>query len=309
MNSPQLLKAYEPCNRAGIWSRDWERAKIDFHDLLQAGLKAGLTTDRQDYGEAAGEEIIGIASRREVVSDQHNVYDQCVHHAAISDIVSCAIRKPTDKPWTLPDPIELPNGEIWSSGAFLAPSGTSLRRVVLATSWNDDRHYAEARSWSSLGEVCVYGLPMQEAVIVLGPNRDGRRHGYWSRGLRHPVNKKLRFRKKTDKETGFKSSWTTIFREDYDEISTKEWLEAMFEDGVLQDVCFSVEVPVPEEKARQRIVDLAAKKLDLIYSTKILPDQQLSTCDFPYPCSFRVPCHSGNNPSGKYGFVPVGQIG
>jgi hypothetical protein len=309
MDIPALLTAYEPCKRKGIWSRDWERSKIDLHELLLEGIKEGVTTDREDYGEAAGERIMEISARREIVSDQHDLYSQVIHHCAIADIVSCAIRKPSEPPWGVSEPVSLPNGLQWQGGDLLAPDGLKLRRVVLATNWSDDRHYSEARSWFSLGNVCAYELPMQEAVIILGTNRDGRRHGYWSKGLRHPVNKKLRFRKKNDTETGFKSSWKTIFREDYDDISTKEWLEAMYSDGVLQDICFSVEVPVPEKTTRQKIVDLAARRLDEIYRTKELPLQQLSTCDFPIPCIFRNPCHSGNSPSGKYGFVRVDQVG
>ncbi len=305
MNSPQILTAYEPCNRKGIWSRDWERAKIDLHELLLEGIKEGLTSDRQDFNEAAGERIMEISARREIVSDQHDLYNQVIHYASISDIVSSAIRKPPDAPWGVLEPVSLPNGVEWQGSAFLSPDGAKLRRVVLATNWSDDRHYSEARSWFSLGEVCAYGLPMQEAVIILGASRNGKRHGYWSKGLRHPVNKKLRFRKRTDTATGFKSSWKEVWREDYDEISTKEWLEAMYADGVLQDICFSVEIPVPEKIARQRIVDLAARRLDEIYQTKELPPQQLSTCDWPVVCPFRSPCHSGNSPSGKYGFVRI----
>ena len=178
----------------------------------------------------------------------------------------------------------------------------------MATNWSEDRHYSEARSYFSLAESCIYELPMQQAIIVLGANRDGKRHGFWSKGLRHPVNRKLRFRKKNDTETGFKSSWRTVFREDYDEISTKEWLEAMYSDGVLQDVCFSVEVPVPEKAARQRIVDLAARKLDILYSMKELPLQNLSTCDWPIICAHRGHCHAGKEPSSKSGFVPTDQL-
>ncbi len=306
MTSPQLLTAFEHCTRKGFWSLDWERAKIDLHELLMAGITEGLTTTRQDIGEAAGEKIMEISAVKNIVSDQHDLYSQVVHHCAIADIVATAVRKPQEAPWTFPDPETLPNGVLWHSGCFLAPSGTSLRRIVLATNWSDDRHFSEAQSWHSLAESCVYGLPLQEAVIVLGASRDGRRHGYWSKGLRHPVNKKLRFRKKTDRANGFKDSWSVIFREDYDEISTREWLDAMYSDGVLQDVCFSVEIPLPEKAARQKVIDLAAKKLDILYSTKELPEPNLSTCFWPSRCHFINCCSKGESePNGKYGFVRI----
>ena len=303
MNSPQLLSSFEHCDRKGFWDRDWERAKIDFHELLMAGITEGLTTTRQDLGTAAGEAVIGIASEREILTKEHNVYDLCVHHASIADLVSTALRKPSDAPWGFPEPQTLPNGVLWHSGAFLSPDGTKLRRIVLATNWSDERHWSEARSYFSLAESCIYGLPLQQAVIVRGASRDGKRHGYWSKGLRHPANRKLRFRKKS--EGKFKDSWATIFREDHDEISTLEWLDALYSDGVFSDICFSVEIPIPEKAARQKIVDLAAKKLDIIYQTKELPEPNLSTCFWPVPCAHKGHCHSGLPPSGKYGFVQI----
>jgi hypothetical protein len=146
---------------------------------------------------------------------------------------------------------------------------------------------------------------MKEAVIILGANRDGKRHGYWSKGLRHPVNKKLRFRKKTDVSVGFKSTWATIFREDYDDIPTADWLSAMYKDGVLEDSAFSVTVDVPTKEARQHVLDLAARKLDRLMSLKTVPDEQYTGCSWPTKCTFISPCHSGQSPSGRYGFVPI----
>jgi hypothetical protein len=194
---------------------------------------------------------------------------------------------------------------MWTPSALLSPDGSHLRRVALVSNWSDDRHYSEARSWFSLGEVCAYGLPMQQVVIVLGQSRDGRRHSHWTKGLLHPANKKLRFRKKTNIAAGFKDTWHQVWREDRDEIATKDWISAMIEDDVLRDICFNVSIPVPEKAARQRILDLAARKLDRLSALKVLPDQNLSTCDWPRVCAFRNNCHSGNEPSGRYGFARI----
>ena len=128
------------------------------------------------------------------------------------------------------------------------------------------------------------------------------------RDLRHPVNKKLRFRKRNDVATGFKSSWNSVWREDYDEITTKEWLDAMYEDGVLQDVAFNVDIPVPDKEVRKKIVDLAARKLEENEDMDSLPDQCLSVCDWPKSCRFRSNCHGSAEPSWKFGFVPVDQV-
>ncbi len=306
MDSPSLLTAYEPCNRKGIWARDWERIKIDLTELLQAGIKEGLTTERKDFARAAGEKIVAIAAEREIVSDQYDLYTQVIHHAAIAEIVTSAIRKPSERPWGIAEPVTLPGGQTWYGDAFLAPDGSKLRRVALTSNWSDDKHYSFARSWYSIGEVCAHNLPMQQATIIIGQMRNGKRHGFWSHGLRHPVSKQLRFRKKNDKAVPFKSTWIEVWREDYDEIHTSDWLSAMHSDGVLADVAFNVDVPVPEPKARQQIMDLAARRLEQLWTEKELPNQQLSTCDFPVPCLFRSNCHRGDPPSGRYGFVKIG---
>ena len=307
MNSPQILTSYEGCNRSAFWSRDWQRAKIDLNELLQEGLREGVTTSRPDYGNASGERVMEISAQREIVQDKHSVYDSCIHTASLADVVSSAIRKPTEGPWLLPELVALGNGPTWHSGAFLAPSGTSLRRVVLASNWNTERHYSEARSLFSLGEVAAFGMPMQQAVIILGQSRDGKRHGYFSKGLQHPMNKRVRFRKKSDGT--FKESWGVIFREDRDEISTHDWLQAMHEDGVLADSCFSVTIEVPEREARQRIVDVMARKLDKLYNLEKIPDEQYTGCFWPLRCQYVNNCHSGQEPSGRFGFVKLDSIG
>ena len=305
MNSPTLLTSYEPCNRAGVWDRDWQRAKISLDELLQEGLKEGVTTLAKDLGEAAGERIMEISARREIVSDQHDVYNQVVHYASIADIVSHVIRKPSEAPWGIPEPVSLPNGQTWHSGAYLSPDGTKLRRIALTSNWSDNKHYSFARSWFSLGETAVFEMPMQQVTIILGQNRNGKRHGYWSHGLRHPVSKQLRFRKKTEKDKPFKSSWLEVWREDYNDISTADWLNSMLDDGVLKDVAFTVDVSVPERAIRKQLVDLAARRLDEIYSANVLPEKQLSTCDWPTVCPHKNHCHADAEPSGRYGFVRV----
>ena len=170
-----------------------------------------------------------------LVTDHLSVYDQVVHLATLADILATAIRKNNEVPWAVPERRELASGVSWTSEAFLSSDGTHLRRVALVSNWSDDRHYSEARSWRSLGEVCVYGLPMQQVVAVIGQSRSGKRHSWWSHGLRHPQNKVLRFRKKNEVGQGFKSSWKEVWREDYDDLTTQDWLQAMLEDEVLKD--------------------------------------------------------------------------
>ena len=303
VDSPTLLTHYEHCQLDGFWSRNWQRAKLEPNEMIQAGLKAALTSERKDFGQAGGEHCYQLGADPGLDSKQYDIHSQVVHLAALADVISHAIRKAAEPPWRLPEPVKLGDGATWRSAAFLSPNGAFLRRVVLVTSWSDDRHYHEARSFYSLGEVCVYGLPMQQAVIVLGAHKDGRRLGPLSKGLLHPKNRTLRFRKRNDVGVPFKDSWFSVWREDHNEFSTAEWLDAMLEDGVLQDSCFSVEIPVPEAGARGKIVDLIGKKLDALAAMEEQPEGCLSVCDWPIPCPHRAHCHSGNQPSGKYGFV------
>ena len=296
MNTASLLTAYEPCHRKGYWARDWERQKLDAAEMLQRAIASGvMEADRQDFGEVAGEEIMWLAESRGLETKSHQVYDSAIHHACLADILTTAIRKPSEAPWTRPDPL----GGGWVSGAFLDPSGSYLRRIVLATSWSDERHYSEIRSWHSLGEIAQYGLPMQQVVLILGVQRDGKRHSPWTKGLLHPQNRKLRFRKAGGGP--FKETWERIWREDHGEIDRMDWLQGMLDDDILRDVCFKVEIPIPGATELERLRDMAQRKLDRLAGMAKLPDPQLSTCDWPLPCVFQRECHAGSAPSeGKF---------
>lgn len=303
--SPQALVALERCQCAGFFSKYWKRRKLDDTEMIQEGLRVGFTTTRSDLGQAAGEHCYKLGSDPGLQTDQADSHSQVVHLAALADILATSIRKKEEAPWVLPDPVKLGNGVVWRSEAFLSPDETHLRRVVLVSSWSDDRHYAEARSWRTLGEVCALEMPMQEIVCVIGASRNGKRHSWWTHGLRHPFNRKLRFRKKHQIDDGFKASWNEVWREDFDDISTRDWLQAMLDDGVLKDSLFKVDVPIPEKVARQQIIDLAIRKLDRVSQMESRPDKNLSTCDWPTPCHFRTPCHRNEEPNGRYGFVQI----
>jgi hypothetical protein len=297
-----LLSDFEHCNRHGYWSRSWRRAKMTPSEMMHKAISVGLASDRKDFSQHAGEQCYEYGAEPGLISKQQNIHSEVVHLANLSDIICAAAR--SGGPWK---PVEAVEG--WSQeNLFLSPDGQHLRRVALVTTWSDDRHYSLCRSWGSLGPICHFVIPMQLVVVVLGQHRNGKHHSFWSHGLRHPVNKKLRFRKKKDIATGFKSSWIECWREDFDEISTAEWLTAMMEDDVLRDLLFKIDIPVPEKNARQKIVDLAERRLDKLWSMKALPDQQLSTCDWPTPCDFRSNCHANQEPSSRFGFVSVDSL-
>lgn len=301
MNSSEQLSGFERCRRIPFWGATWKLRKMKPVEMIEAGVRAGITElTRSDFGELAGEEVYGYGSDPGIESKQYDQHSEVVHLACLADAITCAIRPPGSPQWKFAPP--LPN---WEPSCFMSPDSSRLRRIVFTTSWSDDKHYSLCRSWESLGAICHYNLPMQMVVINLGQHRDGKYRSYWSHGLLHPGNKKLRFRKRSDVAVPFKASWIEVWREDYDNIPTRDWLQAMLDDGVLQDCCLNVEIPVPKPEQRQRIIDLAQRKLNFMRDTKTLPDQCLSVCDWPVPCAFRTPCHALEEPGPVYGFVRI----
>jgi hypothetical protein len=309
MNSDELLSTIETCERAAYWSLDWERSRITANQLLQDGIRSGLLSKRKDFGQESGETVIGLARDRELIlEDKTDQYTSIIHHAALADILTHALRKAVEEPWKELGDTTIPGGRKWTPSVLLSPSGHSLRRIVLVSNWSKERHFSFCRSWETIGNVCAYSMPMQLAVCVLGQMKDGRRQGYFSKAYSHPVNHGVRFRRKNFIAQGFKSSWKPIFREDYDNISTADWLQAMHTDEVLDDSCFSVTVEVPQEDMRKHILELASRKLDRIEQEKSLPDEKLTGCFWPVKCPFISPCHSGEQPSGRFGFVRISDI-
>lgn len=298
-----LLTAYEPCNRRGTWARDWRLPRLTSTEMLQRAIRAGVMAE-SDIGQVAGDTVMELAANPgiEMPSDHHNLHQSAIHHAYLADILTQAIRKPAESPWGVPEPLSTG----WTSSALLSPSGTHLRRVAIVSSWNKDRHYQEIRSWYGIGEVAMYRMPMQMVVLVVGSNIDGRRSGPWTRGFLHPQNHQLRFRKKSKStfET-FSDKWEKVWREDRDEIEAHTWMQAMLNDDILRDVCFTVDIPVPSDEECRRIQLIADVALQCAADpgTDAL---QLSTCS---KCQFLKCCWSTPQfpPNEKSGYVRIGE--
>ena len=305
IDTAELIQTYEQCDRKSFLSLSWEKNKMPASRILDLGIREGLTySGSEDHGEEAGSLIYEIGATRGVDSSQYDQHAEIVHLSSLADIISVAARKKGDKPWITPDPVE-----DWQPSCFISPDGQYLRRIVAVPNWSDERHDSICRSWATLGPVAFYGLPMQIAVAITGNRRDGRYHSFWSHALQHPQNKKLRFRKKNAIETGFKSSWLECWRPDHDEITTQEWINGMCEDDVLRDVFFKVDMPRMEEVSRQRVIDVAKRKIERIRSIKTLPDEIYSGCSFPIRCQFLGCCNRGEAPNKRLGFIPVAELG
>ncbi len=288
ISSAEALTAFETCERRGLWTRQWESHRKHPTEVVRRSVTAALTTPSKDPGEYAGEEVMTLAADKGLDLASGSLYDCALNHAAIADIVTTAILQ-------TPTQHQLMNGRVdgWQSSAMV--SGNYLRRFTAVSSWGKERQAHESRSWYALGEVCRLNMPMQMIVAVLGPLNGARRHGYWSRALLHPTHSSVRFRKRSRATIeGFKETWIPIFREEHDEIERRTWLQGMLEDGVLRDTLIVVDIPVPGELERNRIVDLGKRKMEALNRISWgseLPGKQLSTCDGPLaPCPFRGCC-------------------
>lgn len=308
IGTSSLLTDLESCTRKGYFASRWDANRLLPRAMLTRAINLSVTAqDGQEYGEVAGSQVMQDAEDRGLDTDVQDVYGSVVHLAALSDILVSVIRKPNEAAWLIPPPVQN-----WTSQCFISPDGSHLRRIVMVSNWSDPRHYSECRSWFTLGEIAAYNLPMQMIVLILGPTRNGKVYGPWTQGYRHPMNRQLRFRKRSKGSRAegnvFNDKWEKIWREDHDDIKRETWLQGMLTDDVLPEVCFKVDVAIPAEKQLRRIRDMRDRKLERLYALKEKPEANLSTCDWPTPCVFRRMCHilPERNPSERTGFIRIG---
>jgi hypothetical protein len=299
----QILTDYEYCVRRGFWSQRYERHVLDAMEMLYRAIRTGLTeSERQDFGERAGDEVMQLAEDHGLERRNHGEhYQSVINMACLADILVTALRKPSEPAWIA----STPNTPGWTSSAFLDAAGTHLRRVLCVSSWNDERHLSEVRSWYGLGEVCQFELPMQMAVAIVGQMRNGRRHSPWCKGLLHPhVRGLLKFKKQVRSTTeGFKDTWQVAWREEHAEIGREKWLEAMMQDDVLREHLFVVDIPVPGENEVMRIREMAQRKLEALARLSELPEKQLTGCEGPiHPCPFRICCWANPEATPEHGW-------
>lgn len=305
-SSAEILTAFESCQRRGLWTSRWEGHRMTASEMVRRSVTAALVqTERDDYGEYAGEELLTLARDRGMeCANSTNLYRSCINHAAMADIITTAVRRPNTPAWQRHEAVRN-----WIPSSFLDPSGNYIRRFIPVSTWSLERERHETRSWYGIGEVCNLKLPMQAVVAIMGPMNGGRRHGHWSKALLHPNKSSLRFKLRSRSTVeGFRESWTKIFREEFDQISRERWLQCMADDDVLREVLFVVNIPVPGELEAQRIRDMADRKMEAIAKLTDLPEKQLSTCESPLgACPFLACCHSGTEfaPSKESGFDEV----
>jgi hypothetical protein len=253
----------------------------------------------EDPGVYAGDSLMTIATERYLDLPSTDQYGTAMHYASLADLIVFVLR--TGEAWQRPQDQKV-GKDTWESSAWLEPSGTRLKRVVIVDRWSEDRKLAEMHSWKTAGECAVYGLPMKLIVVVIGQSRDGRRSSPWSKAWVHPVNDVLRMRKRSGK--GFDGNWKPIFREDAN-ASRELWLDTMTSDGILGDCLFEEDVEFGGA-ALSNIGPTLRRKLERIRTTETLPEVQPSVCDDAIsPCQFRDACWNFRLPSEKTGFIKI----
>lgn len=290
MISAELLSDIEACQRRGYYSRDWFPRRLHPTALTRQAIYKVLTEPAEDIGDRAGSEVMSLCANVGLdLKDSGHLYDVGLHHAAIADLVSTWARQRIGATLGVPADETIGN-HLWESSCLAAPAAARLVRIVLVDHFSDERTLAESRSWLTLGEIAVYDCPMDVYLVCLGQSRNGKRHSSWSKGLLHPRNRQVRFKRQAGKIDGFKETWVPIWREDHQEISRETWLRQMQSDGVLQDLTTSFTVEALSPFHRNEALDVIQRKADALASVSKLPDPSYSACDWPRPCPFRSVC-------------------
>lgn len=299
MNTAELLSLHDRCPRSSSWGEKWEVNRLHPNEALRLALDAGLMANDEDPGQFAGDTVMTLAAERGLDTD--HPYDCAMHNAALSDLIVTVLRTGA-APFERPEDRTIETST-WESSCFVEPSGLRLRRIVLVDRWSKDREESEGHSWKTLGECAVYELPMTMTVVLVGQRRNERRASPWSKGFLHPRSRNLRIRKRDGESFG--GDWKPVWREECDNISRDKWIDQMHADGVMQDVCFEVDVPAPCPELSSKIRQLAERKLSEIRNSVEIPDVRLSVCHWPTPCSFVNCCWTFQLPSQKLGFNPL----
>jgi hypothetical protein len=272
-----ILGYDDRCHRAGWRSlHDYHLGPQGIMPILREAVDVGLGAADNRPGRAGMALRAAAINRRLETDAKEGIYNISEHLAALAEQVVYVVGG--EKPWTRPRAVWLDSELTWEPSCWLDPVSGGLRRVVLTTKANR----AEWVSWWAQGEQAIYGGTMTEIVVVLGQQREGRFHGYWSKGWKHPKSKEVRL---SDIAGGEFRSWDAIWRED-ERIGEKDW-------GRLMGPTMHLAMFIQEWKTmgaieRVRWKALAVRKLKSMRA-KWEPDPQLSQCNTPGKCPFG-PC-------------------
>jgi hypothetical protein len=258
----QLFDTYDRCPRRYAFERTHEPRTISPLGLLYAAVEAALS------GGSYSDAILDITSRMDVITGELSPISVVRHVECLSEIIALALKAKLGHMRRL-EPI--PFGEHqWQSNLFEGRSG-DLHRLILASHMDDDTLRSYAHSWGTIGELAALERPLALTIVLIGPQRGGRRHSAWSKGFLHPIQKVLRFAPRK-RDTGFTENWKQVWREQTD-IKADTWLERMRMDNVLTDLMVSRQIAF--NAGDERMIQARRDMLALI------PRMEAATVDEP----------------------------
>lgn len=281
--SAELLDRWDRCERRFALSREYEPRLISPFGVLYSALEAALLAP--DPEQVAKDETMRLASTHDLVLTELNQFMTVRHTGYLAGILAVALRE------RLGELHRVPPSEEWESGLLETPTGIR-HRIELVSHLDDDRLRASAHSWRVIGELAALQSPLTLTAVVIGPQRGGRRHSEWTKGLRHPVNRALRFAPRNNKKSGFSEGWEKVWREQ-ENLSTEKWIAQMRQDGVLDQLIISREIGYnPDDNriiAAQREMEEIAQLMSLASPASPM---RRSSCDEFGGCPFATVCYS-----------------
>ncbi|MHB1952134.1 MAG: hypothetical protein ACYCOU_00175 [Sulfobacillus sp.] len=241
--SSSLLDTFDRCPRRYQFERQYESTSITPLGLLYAAVEGSLTASGPLEG--ARSVILERTARLDVNAGDLSPLSAVRHVTATAEVIALAMRKRFGQAKLL-EPISLGEHQ-WKSRLFEMKD--ELHRVILAGYMDDDTLRSYAHSWGTMGELAALERPLSLTLVIVGTQRNGRRHSHWARAYQHPIQKSsLRFasRKRDD---GFTSAWKMVWREQTG-IAAETWLERMASDDVLGDLIVSRRVKYDGADAR-----------------------------------------------------------
>jgi hypothetical protein len=219
MNTSGLLVLQDRCHRAGWRSIRQPMGPRGVWSILREAIETGLGAE--DYRTERASSYVRQAALdcQLEIDTPESIYQISEHLAAIAEQVVHVIGG--DKPWYRPEMIALGPNIWWESSVWR--DGENLRRLILTDYWSESRMRGEAESWYEGGEQAIYGGSLTEIIVLLGAHRDGRFHGLWSKGWKHPYNSDVRLQSVSGAEF---RAYQPFWRED-SKLSVQEWADKM----------------------------------------------------------------------------------
>lgn len=269
MISAQLFDTFDRCSRRLALERTHEPRSISTTGLLYAGIEGGIVSP--DPLNASLDAIRALTASYDVEAGPLAAISAVRHVGYMAQVIALALVRRFGVMRPL-EPVDFV-GEKWKPAVFETRKG-DLHRIVLISYLDDDALRGFAHAWGTVGELAALGRPLTLTFVSIGAQRGGRRHSYWTKGLRHPQQKtSLRFaRRKGGKGSGFTEGWVDCWRERTD-IPATAWLDRMQSDGVLDELIQSRTIPY---RADDRRIEQA--KMDLV---RILPRMKTASVDDP----------------------------